>query len=318
MKPESEPTDLDRDIDASIRMFEKSKVGPAAPVTPIRPSRVMLVLDGSDQDEVGIDAAVVLRERFSTETLLLDARDKTGDEPSDLAIDRAPEVSGSRPIRRGEGEPYDAILAALDHHDVDLVIVPCPFGRTFESVGVDSAGTVIDVLLSRCSKPLLVMRRMDQRLGECSRHVSMIIGSECEMESRAAAWAFGLAAESASVTLDLVIEKEQYENIRSIIEAFKPDAKLDPEQFSDALTQTHQAIHGAMAKTASALKMSYALRPLAGEIAPPNPLHDSRKMLLVMPLEVDDQFGQGFVQNRIRRSPHPVLVVTGHVTRGRD
>jgi hypothetical protein len=68
-----------------------------------------------------------------------------------------------------------------------------------------------------------------------------------------------------------------------------------------------------MAKTASSLGMTYQLRPIAGEVAPPNPLNESKKMLLVVPLEVDDRFEQGFVQDRIRRSPHPILVVLGHV-----
>lgn len=140
MGSESESTDLDRDVDASIRMFEKSKVGPAATITPIKPSRVMLVLDGSPQDDTGIDAASYLRSRFDTETLILDARDKAADDDSDLAVDRATEVSGARPIKRADGDSYDAILAALDEHAVDLLVVPCPFGRSFQKVGVDSAG----------------------------------------------------------------------------------------------------------------------------------------------------------------------------------
>lgn len=313
MRRESESTDLDRDVDASMRMFERSKVGPAAAITPIRPSRVMLVLDGSPQDDTAVDAASYLRHQYDTETLILDARDKAAGDDRDLAVDRVAEVSGSRPIKRADGDSYDAILAALDEHAVDILIIPCPFGRSFEQVGVDSAGTVIDVLLSRNRTPMLVIRRDDQTLRDCVGQVSMIVGGECDVESRAAAWAYGMAGKSATVTLNLVIEKEQYENIRSIIEALQPGATLEPEQFSDALTKTHQAIHGAMAKTASELGMSYHLRPLAGEIAPPNPLRESSKMLLVMPLEVDDRFGQGFVQDRIRRSPHPVLVVSGHV-----
>ncbi|MGB1813791.1 MAG: hypothetical protein ACPHJ3_00450 [Rubripirellula sp.] len=68
-----------------------------------------------------------------------------------------------------------------------------------------------------------------------------------------------------------------------------------------------------MAKTATTLGMNYELHPIAGEVAPPNSLDETKKMLLVLPLEVDDRFGQGFVQDRIRRSPHPVLVVSGHV-----
>ena len=46
--------------------------------------------------------------------------------------------------------------------------------------------------------------------------------------------------------------------IRSIVEAISPDAHLDPAQFSDALTKTHHAIHGAMAKTASARWMVWS------------------------------------------------------------
>ncbi|MFK8114486.1 MAG: universal stress protein [Rubripirellula sp.] len=310
---ESESNDLDRDVDASMRMFEKSKVGPAATIIPAKPGKVLLVLDGSPQDDSSTNAANHLQSRFRSETLILDARDKAEGDETDLAADRAAAVPGSVEIKRGEGDAYDVILAAIDEHQPDLLIVPCPFGRSFEHIGSDSAGTVIDVLLSRCPKPILVIRRDDQLLADCAKTVSMIVGGECEMENVAAAWVFGLAATAATVTLNLVIEKEQFENIRSILEALDPDTNLDPEQFSDALTKTHQSIHGAMAKTATSLGMNYHLKPVAGEIAPPNPLSESERMLLVLPLEVDDRFAQGFVQDRIRRSPHPVLIVPGHV-----
>ena len=297
-----------------MRMFEKAKVGPAATISPIKPSRILLVLDGSSQDDNGVASAIYLRERFNTETLVLDARDGRREEDAeDLAIERAREISGARPLQRKTGDAYDAILSCLKTHAFDLLIIPSPYGRSFETVGVDSAGTVIDVMLSRCPIPILVMRRDDQLLNECSAEVSMVVGGECEVESKAAAWTFGLAEPSATVTLNLVMEKEQFENFRSILEALQPESTIDPGQFSDALARTHHTLHGAMAKTAASLGMNYHLLPIAGEIAPPNPLNESRKMLLVLPLEVDDRFGQGFVQDRIRRSPHPVLVVPGHV-----
>ena len=160
---------------------------------------------------------------------------------------------------------------------------------------------------------MIVMRRDDQQLRDCVKHIEMVVGSECEVEARAAAWSYGLAAESANVTLNLVLEKEHFENICSIIEAIQPEAQIDTEQFSAALTKTHHALHGAMAKTAATLGMNYELHPIAGEVAPPNSLDQTKKLLLVLPLEVDDRFGQGFVQDRIRRSPHPVLIVSGHV-----
>lgn len=313
MATEADPSDLDRDVDAAMRMFEKSKVGPAPTITPRTPKKVLLVLDGSPQDDTGSNAANHLQGRFQSETLILDARDKIDGDASDLATDRASGIPMSTPIRRGQGDSYDAILAALDEHPVDLLIVPCPFGRSFEKVGIDSAGTVIDVLLSRCPVPMLVIRRDDQQLAESIEQVSMIVGGECDVEGAAAAWVFGLASKSAILTLNLVIEKENYENMRALIEALHPEETLDTARFSEAMTKTHAAIHGSMAKTAASLEMTYRLRPVAGEVAPPNPLSDSKKMLLVMPLEVDDRFGQGFVHDRIRRSPHPVLVVPGHV-----
>jgi hypothetical protein len=313
MGNESESSDLDREVDDSMRLFQRSQVGESAPITPIRPARVLLVLDGSSQDDTSIRSAAYLRDRFDVETLLLDAREGSSDADHDLAVQRAGEVSGGRPIARKAGASYDAILAALSEHDVDIVVVPCPFGRSFVDVGSDSAGTVIDVLLSRCGRPLLVTRRDDQALGDCVGHVSLLVGAYGDVEMRAAAWAFGRAGAHAEITLNLVVDKEQFENIRSIVEALTPDTVLDSKQFAAALTKAHHVIHGAMAKTASQQGMTYRLLPQAGEIAPPNPLHSANLMLLVMPLEVDDRFGQGFVQDRIRRSPHPVLIVPGHV-----
>jgi hypothetical protein len=308
-----QPNELHRDVDASMRMFERSKVGESAALSPIKPSRVMAVLDGSSQDQTTMASVAYLRETFNVETVVLDARDKLAGDETDLAIDAAGKVSGARPIVRGDGESYDAILAALDTHAVDLVLIPCPFGRSFEKIGTASAGTVIDVMLSRCPKPMLIVRRDDQPIGDCVQAVRVVVSGESDVEIKAAGWAFGMAAPDAVVSLNLVVEEEQYQNIRAIIKALTPETSVDLEAFSAAVTKTHATLHGAMAKTASAMNMTYELKPQAGEVAPPNPLNDRATMLLVMPIEVDDRFAQGFVQDRIRRSPHPVLVVPGHV-----
>lgn len=311
-----ETSDLDRQVDASMRLFERAHVGSADAMTPIRPSRVLLALDGSTQDATSAATAKSMREHFNTETIVLDARESAGPTPtSELATDTAAGISGARAIARPDGEAFDAILAALKTHTVDLVIVPSPFGRSFEKVGEDSVGTVIDVLLSRCGTPMWVTRRDDQDFDSSRKRVSVLVGSECDVESRAAAWAFGLAGPGADVSLNLIVEKEHFENIRSIVEAMQPGETLDADKLSDALIQTHQKLHGAMSKTAHELGLGYHMLPQTGELSPPNPLNKAMKQLLVIPLEVDDRFTQGFVHDRIRRSPHPVLVVPGHVMR---
>ncbi|WP_404310131.1 universal stress protein [Neorhodopirellula lusitana] len=314
--------DLDREVDDSMRMFEKAHVGSTSPITPIRPARVLLVLDGSDQDSTSVASAVYLQGRHNTETLILDARDsggQAGEESgapvgkSELATQTVAKVGQSRAIERVPGDAFDAILQALAAHQIDLLIVPCPFGRSFEKVGLDSAGTVIDVLLSRCPVPMLVTRRADQTLANCTKRVCVLVSSECDVQTRAAGWAFGMSADGAEVSLNIVVEKEQFENVRVIMEAMRPGETFDEATLSDVMTKTHQSLHSAMNATASQLGMRYHLIPQAGKTAPPNPLSDPHEQLLVVPLEVDDRFTQGFVQDRIRRSPHPVLVVPGHV-----
>lgn len=316
-----EPEDgtLDRDVDRSMRMFERSQVGPAGLISPVRPSRILVALDGSDQDEVSIAACVHLRDVFDVETLVLDAREINLDADgsgSTLATEVAKRISGARPIVASQGEAYERILAALGEHQLDLVVLPSPFGRSFETVGTDSIGTVLDVMLARCGVPILISRRGDQTLPDCLRRIAMVVGGECDVELRAASWVFGLAAEDSEITLNLAVEKEHFENLRSIVEALTPGTSLSEQQVSDALRKSHQAIDASMRRTAGDLGLSYQATVQSGEAAPPNPLNDSLRQLLVMPLEIDDRFGQGFVQDRIRRSPHPVLVVPGHAPSG--
>lgn len=315
-----DPKDLDRDVDDAMRLFERAHVGSASPITPIRPSRILLVLDGSEQDDTSIASAVYLQKTHNTETLILDARERAETQSgavagkSKLATDTVSEISNSRAIERARGEAFDAILAAIKQHQFNLVVLPCPFGRAFETVGQDSAGTVMDVMLSRCSIPILITRRADQSLQQCVHRVCVLSSGECDVETRAAGWAFGIAAPKAEVSLNLVVEKEHFENVRAIVEALRPGETFNEAILSDMLTQTHQSLHAAMNVTANQLGVKYHLIPQAGQTAPPNPLSDPTQQLLVLPLEVDDRFTQGFVQDRIRRSPHPVLVVPGHVS----
>lgn len=308
-----ETNDLDREVDDAMRLFERAHVGSAAPIPPIRPARILLVLDGSEQDLTSIRSADYLRERHNTETLILDAREANSRQGVGLAEEVVGKIGNSRALDRIEGDAFDAILHSLKQHQVHLVILPCPFGRSFKTVGQDSAGTVIDVMLSRCPVPLLITRRDDQTLAECAKRVCVLVSSECDVESRAAGWAFGMAEPHAEVSLNLVVEKEHFENVRSLIEAIHPEERFDSSKLSEILTKTHRTLHASMSATAHEMKMHYHLLPQAGETAPPNPLSDPGQQLLVLPLEVDDRFTQGFVQDRIRRSPHPLLVVPGHV-----
>lgn len=315
---DSNQTDLDRDVEASMRMFKKAQTGPVAEIQPRTASRVLLVLDGSAQDQTAVEAAAYLQQRFGAETWVLDARENVGSEP-ELAAKMAEKIPGAQWLDRGEGPAYDAILQAERTQQPDLVILPCPFAREFESVGADSAGTVIDVMLSRCHTPMLVIRRTDQSIDRATEEIAILVSGEVDNEKRAAAWAVGFAQATTRLSLDLVVDQEYYENIREILAVLSPEKTLDIEELSSAMADAHARLHAALMKTAAEAPWRYSLRPLVIDQAPPSLTDAARPLLIVMPLEVDDRFAQGFVQDRIRRSPHPLLIVpsyAGHGTQG--
>ena len=74
-----EPTEheVDGDLQRSMQLFERSRVGPVAPIVPLRMNRLLVVLDGSSQDATGTAIAKGLQQRFEVETDVLDAREES-------------------------------------------------------------------------------------------------------------------------------------------------------------------------------------------------------------------------------------------------
>ena len=304
MSFDPQQADVDRQVDASMRMFERAKVGPAAALSPTEIARVLICPDGSTQDQAIEDAVGFLKSRFPAANFFrVDAREGAVAEPpaaltASLAGIELCEVEGE--------DAYDKILAAATACQADLLVLPCPFGRDFESVGADSAGTVIDVLLSRCLVPLLIMRGPHQPMVQATQEMVLVVGSENESEPAAAALAFALASSGAKLTLNLVIGKEQVENVRQLLSVIAPDKEVDRESLAGALASAHAKLDLALHKTALAMGIDYQMDPQQDVTYPDSPDHP---LLVIVPLEQDDQFGHGFVQNRIRNSPHPLLIV---------
>lgn len=311
--------DVDRQVDASMRIFEQAHVGPVSPVGPIRPQRVMACLDGSGQDAGGIAAADFFSARMGCETLVLDACERKSvggpvGESVDESVDeyvrqRIASLREPQVVRFERGDAYDRILAAVEAEAPELVIVPCPFGRDFESVGADSTGTVIDVLLSRCTTPMLVIRRGDQPLQMATRDIALVVSGASDSAAAAAGWAIGMAADDATVTLNVAVEEGQLESLRELLQRIAPEQPVDREQFEEAMTKAHARLHAATAKAAAEAGLSYRLHPHMAEPTAPALQETPRPRLIVLPLEQGDRYSYGFVQDRIRRSPHPVLVV---------
>ena len=118
-----EPTEheVDDDLRKSMLMFQRSKVGAVPLIEPLRPKKLLLVLDGSSQDETSIGLARQLRQRFECSLDVIDAREQVGEKP--LAA-RVAESLNASAVANSAGDSFDQILDAIGSSGCELVIVP--------------------------------------------------------------------------------------------------------------------------------------------------------------------------------------------------
>jgi hypothetical protein len=304
-----EPTkrEFDDDVQRSIDMFERAKVGDAPAIEPLVPRRLLLALDGSSQDAMGRRIARRLKRRFGCDLDVVDGRQ--GDASSTLTEQVAEELN-ARALPRSAGESFEQILAAIDRSQCDLLIVPSPFERDLATVGTDSTGTVIDVLISRSSVPLLVVRESYEVSEEPFARVFMVLVGENEAAQFAARWATGLVAPGGWLELMLLLETEIYENVRDLIRSLDPAMNVSQEKLADAMQRSRVRLHRALQKAAQQTGFQYSLDLQQGVERSSNETKGGERYpLTVLALEKSDHLSQGFVHDRIRHSAGALLVV---------
>ena len=302
-----EPTqrNVDQDVETFKQMFERAQVGEVAAIEPVEVSRVLLVLDSSIQDALSTEFARHCKRWFKCEVLVLDARESATS--NQLAESVARQLDATA-IDKPSGDSYDQIIEAIEQTACDFVIVPCPYGRDLEKIGPDSTGTVIDVLLARSPVPLLVVRRPYEVTQAVFSHVLLMLIGENQAAPAAASWASAFVSHSGRVQLVLILEEEFYENVRKLMQAVDPNIEITADALSQALLKTHMRLHRGLQKSASNIGFKYELgvyredESLALEEASPHPL-------VVLALERGDHASEGHVQDRIRRTAHPLLIV---------
>jgi hypothetical protein len=213
-------------------------------------------------------------------------------------------------IDKQNGDSYDQILMGIAQSECDLVIVPCPFGRDLKTIGADSTGTVIDVLLSRSPVPVLVIRHPCPDRPNPFAHVRMALLGENEAADAAATWVTGLVTSTGRVDLALILTHEAFQNVRQLLQSLVPDAEITPERISDSLARSQLRLHRALQKTAAEAGFKYRLDVLRDDDGSPDETAGSdTSMVLVLPLERRDHRSQGYVHHRIRQASGPLLVV---------
>lgn len=304
-----EPTqrEVDRDVESFMKAFERSQVGEVAAAHPRRPQHVLLVLDASSQDATGIALAQYFAETFDCRVSVVDARDSV--ESQDLVGQVAKQLNGVECIK-GSGDAFQQVLDAVAQVEPDLVVVPCPFGRDLKSVGPDSVGTVIDVLLARLNIPMLVVREPFEQVGQAFERLLLMIIGENEVAPLAAGWAAGLVAKGGRCDLVLVLEQEFFENMQDVLAAIDPEVTISPESVEGAMAASQTRLHRSLQIAARENDFEHDLFVLRENEPQATAMRDDpRHPLLVLALERADHASQGMVRDWIRWSANPVFIV---------
>ena len=304
-----EPTqrEVDQALAASMKMFERVRLGEVAPIEPRRPGRILLTLDGSSQDATSIAIATALRERFSAEISVL-APCRDAQRGAAGAVEKL--GSGQIVTSAGERDSFEQILAAMETSNSELVLMPCPFGRDFEQIGADSAGTVVDVLVARSPVPLLVVREPHEIEEVPFRRAALTLVGENAAAPDAAAWAATLVAPGGHFELVLVLEEEFHENVSRLLESMEPPAEPTSAELSAALRKTHVRLHCGLQKSASQMGFDYSLSVQPEDEAREFLHQDFASLsLIVVALERPHHVSEGYASHCIRYSRQPVLVV---------
>lgn len=298
---------VDHELSDSMDLFERADIGSAIDISPKQPRRVLVATDGSTQDHALALFAKQLQGRLAIQLGYF-----CGEGGCTAEVEQLKEVGGAPvTVDAAIENDYDRILEAKGTFEADLLMLPCPFNRDFESLGEDSAGTTMEVIAARSEVPTIFIRRPDATGRDPSDHVRIILTRENAAATSTANWAAGLVRPGGRLELLLLVEESVYRNFKQIMHSLQPDAEFDPEDLESALASTYARLHAGLQHASREVGFSYDLivRYEAGDqpITPEHP--QPHPALMALGMVRSDHDSRNEVHDFVRRSPHPVLVV---------
>jgi len=305
--PDPTQRNVDSELSHSMDLCGRAFVCAGIDISQLRPKKILVATDGSTQDHPLALFSKQLQDRLACEVGYLESGDGSAAQLAQRVSTGATVVDADATIK----DDYEQILTAAESFDADLLMLPCPYRRDFESLGEDSAGTVMEVIAARSKIPTIFIRRPDAVGRDPSNHVRMILTRENAAATKMARWATGLVQPNGRLELLLLVEKSTYRNFREIMNSLQPDAEFRPEDLEGALAQTYARLHSGLQRASEEHGFTYDLmiRYEADEL-PITPEHPTtHPALIALGLVRHDHDSRNEIHDFVRRSPHPVFVV---------
>ncbi|MFG0330204.1 MAG: universal stress protein [Phycisphaerales bacterium] len=218
----------DQDLRESMGRFQAALTAQEPEIVEPKFDRVLLALDGSNQDDTATALAATLARRDEAEIALIYAHEGPRDAArEEYFTDRVAglERAGLRVNATGGGDddaapPYERILEARRSSAAGLIVVCAPYLEDFDELGHDSVGVNLDKLMSHSPVPILVARAPRDDARRSFDHLITPISPFTDEVVQAVAWAMRLADRSGLIRLVAVVDRETVDESRDLIRDF--------------------------------------------------------------------------------------------------
>lgn len=232
----------EKDIRKNIRAFEGALESKPVSLTIPDLRRILLAIDGSNQDETSVRLAAKLARRTEALVMIIYAYEGPLDQArTDYLTAKAGELIGAgirvevfkRELPAPHGRrSFEQILEAADSYRADLIVVCAPYMEDFTELGRHSAGTNLDILMSRANVPLLVVREPQASSPESLRGILVPVSPYTSHTLEAAGWALRLLPNDGFLLLVGTVDREQLEHAGSLLSGYVSIHELDDEMLA--------------------------------------------------------------------------------------
>lgn len=213
-----------RDIDATMSRFEAAATATPLDVPQLEVRRVLLALDGSNQDQAILNLSRALIDRLGCPVLLTYAYEQaSADAQKDryLAEQAAALAAGGIETAHARAQSgsraFRQILELAEAHGCDLLVLPSPYLEDFQDLGRASVGTTTDILLHQRATPLLIVRKPAENVRNRLENVVLPLNLMSAQSAEAVAWALKLVPEDGTIHLLAVVDEEVMDAVRHLL-----------------------------------------------------------------------------------------------------
>lgn len=209
----------DRDIDVTVSQFEAAASAHPVDLPQLEIGRILLALDGSNQDRAVLDLGRAIAARLGSGVLLTYAYEEVeAPEKDSYLAEQARGFAGKQPsiAQARAGRAYARILELVRAHGCDLIALPSPYLEDFRDLGRASVGSTTDILLHRRAAPLLIVRKPAETVRDRLEHIVLPLNLLSSRGAEAAAWALQLVPPGGTIHLLAVVDEEMLDAVRHL------------------------------------------------------------------------------------------------------